>query len=188
MAALLSLSASAAFADWNGRVYTNDTDTSYIVSVYVILDAEAYNPYVEEKSGTITRTVGAYESVDFGQEAAVEFFNANYDYLWVTWEYYSLNSATPTAPIARASIDRTSIALGESITLTRDGISTSAGFAWTEATAWLPGGGYDVLGNSSIKPSTTVYTPSLRGDYSIQFRYVDADYSYRDQWITFTVY
>jgi hypothetical protein len=73
------------------------------------------------------------------------------------------------------------------ITLTRDGISTSAGFGWTEVTVWLPDGSADVLGNDYSKPTSTVYTPPLNGEYTIQFRYVDADNSYRDQWITFTV-
>jgi hypothetical protein len=80
----------------------------------------------------------------------------------------------------------TTITLGESTTFIRDG-STPAGFAWSEATLWRPDGGYIVLGHVYTTPSSQAITPDAPGTYSIQYRLVDVNYDYQDQWITFTV-
>lgn len=99
-------------------------------------------------------------------------------------------SSDPTDPIPviltpNASISPGSINDGESVVITRDG-SATRGIAWTEATVWAPDGSYDVLGNSGL--GSSVYTPhNGPGVYSLQFRLVDNDINYADQWVTFAV-
>jgi hypothetical protein len=66
---------------------------------------------------------------------------------------------------------------------TRDGYC-SAGFAWSEATLWDPDGGDTVLGNEYVTPySQDVFVGAGYGVYWIQYRLVDVDYDYEDQWI-----
>ena len=184
------LSACAALAGWEGRYYYNNTDTAWEVEVYVDL-YDAYDAWgwpLGSHSGVVARTIPAYSSVDFREAAASDFFGVPVES--VSYEYYDLVSDYPVTPIPMGSLSATCIALGESITFYRNGISTRAGFGWTEATLWKPDYYYahEVLGNHSCTGTTDTITPTSRGEHSIQFRYVDANYAYRDQWLTFVVY
>jgi len=66
------------------------------------------------------------------------------------------------------------------------------GFDWSEATLWLLSGDI-VLGNEyTALPYYQTITGSTeltqgKGTYQIQFRLVDVDYNYTDQWINITV-
>jgi hypothetical protein len=76
------------------------------------------------------------------------------------------------------------IALGQSVTLTRAG-TTNFGLGWTENVMWRPDGSPQVLGNAQIGSQN--FTPGAVGTHTYQFRVVDVHSNYRDQWITFTV-
>jgi hypothetical protein len=65
------------------------------------------------------------------------------------------------------------------------------GFAWSEATLWLLSGEI-VLGNQYTQNGTSTitgesYLTQGAGTYSIQYRLVDVDYNYTDQWLTIGV-
>lgn len=84
-----------------------------------------------------------------------------------------------------ASVNRMELQLGESIILTQAG-ETPSGFGWTENVIWRPDGRYEVLSGTSL--GSINYTPtSGPGLYSYQFRLVDVNHDYADQWLTFIV-
>ena len=84
-------------------------------------------------------------------------------------------------------VTATSLTEGQSTTFVRQG-STPAGFAWSEATLWHPAGGHTVLGQVQQNPYSQSITPSGGyGTYWIQFRLVDANIAFADQWISFKV-
>ncbi len=83
-------------------------------------------------------------------------------------------------------VSATTIAVGQSTTFYREG-ETPAGFGWTEATLWLPDGSYIVLGHVYTPSFFQSVGPTVPGTYWIQYRLVDVNQGYADQWISFTV-
>lgn len=90
-----------------------------------------------------------------------------------------------TVSIDGTAFDGGGIAAPDNVTLLLDG-TADAGVARTENTIWQPDGTPDVLGNLPL--GATTYTPKQgAGQYWLQFRLVDANNNYQDQWISFTV-
>lgn len=88
--------------------------------------------------------------------------------------------------IAQASVSTNSMAfgIGNNIILYQNG-SATAGIAWTENVIWRPDGKPQNLGNSGL--GQKYYWPPMQGTYWYQFRLVDNNGSYTDQWISFEV-
>jgi len=78
------------------------------------------------------------------------------------------------------------ITAGGYTTFYREG-DTPAGFGWTEATLWNPDGSYLVLGHQYTPSYSQPVGPTVPGTYWIQYRLVDVNQDYADQWISFTV-
>lgn len=74
---------------------------------------------------------------------------------------------------------------GSDVVLVQDGLS-SIGVAWTESVVWRPDGAPDSLGRNSL--GAISYTPMAgSGQYWYQYRIVDNNMNYRDQWVPFWV-
>jgi hypothetical protein len=87
--------------------------------------------------------------------------------------------------VATASVTPNPIFAGQSVTIMRDG-QADAGIAYCEGTIWAPDGTYDTLGQAGLGPES--YTPhSGPGIYWLQFRLVDNNVDFVDQWISFVV-
>jgi hypothetical protein len=94
-------------------------------------------------------------------------------------------SITAAQITTNASASPSTITVGSSLPLTRDG-TANFGLGWTENVIWPPGGGSQTLGNMALGSQS--YTPSAGvGAYSYQFRVVDNNYNYKDQWLSFYV-
>jgi hypothetical protein len=108
--------------------------------------------------------------------------NINFQDEWVSFTVV----ASSAILIPNASVSPSTVSVGQSVTLTRDG-PASAGVAWTENVIWQPNGyGAEVLGNMPL--GTMSYTPHAGvGTYWYQFRFVDNNINFKDQWIPFTV-
>jgi len=95
---------------------------------------------------------------------------------------------TPSASIilpVGGTFDGGGIYSPDSVTLNLAG-TADAGVWRTENTMWTPDGGYQVLGDLSL--DNHVYTPSVgAGVYWLQFRLVDNNSNFADQWLSFTV-
>jgi|GEM_PF-3679296 len=99
--------------------------------------------------------------------------NEGYQDQWVPFTVQS-GYLTPSAWVSPS---------GSNFILIQDG-SASNGIGWTENVIWHPDGSAENLGNGMLGALT--YTPSGgSGQYWYQFRLVDAQYNYRDQWIPF---
>ena len=86
---------------------------------------------------------------------------------------------------ASASISPGAIFTGQSVTVMRDG-QADAGIAYSEGTVWAPDGSYDTLSQGPLGSES--YTPhGGTGTYWLQFRLVDNNDNFVDQWISFTV-
>jgi len=73
----------------------------------------------------------------------------------------------------------------DSVTLSLSGWA-DVGVSRTENTIWTPTGGYEILGDLSL--DNHVYTPTAGpGIYWLQFRLIDNDSNFVDQWLSFTV-
>lgn len=96
----------------------------------------------------------------------------------LTWNLTAAN-ITPNASVSSSTVQ-----LGSSVVLTRDG-TANFGVGWTENVIWKPDSNADVLGNMQLGSSS--YTPATSGTYYYQFRLVDTYSNYLDQWISFTV-
>lgn len=101
---------------------------------------------------------------------------------------------SPTATLSKSSVNGPS----DSLTFQRDG-SAEVGVAWTEATLWYPGSGNQVLGHAGYPPHGAGFSfdepfPSqtlhgvANGQHAVQFRLVDNNIDYQDQWLYFTGY
>lgn len=86
---------------------------------------------------------------------------------------------------ANASIAPDIVYVGQSVTIMRDGQAAN-GIAYCEGTMWAPDGTYDTLAQAGLGPEA--YTPhSGAGTYWLQFRLVDNNNDFVDQWISFVV-
>jgi hypothetical protein len=86
---------------------------------------------------------------------------------------------------ANASVTPGAIFLGQSVTIVRDG-QADAGIAYTEGTIWAPDGSYEFISRGDT--GSEMYTPhNGAGTYWLQFRVVDNNNAFVDQWISFTV-
>lgn len=83
-----------------------------------------------------------------------------------------------------ATVNPTSVSLGNPVTLTRAG-NPNFGLGWTEGTVWKPDG--TAIGLGTMQYGSQNYTPPGAGTYTFQFRIVDVYSNYADQWINFTV-
>ena len=94
---------------------------------------------------------------------------------------------TPNASIfaSGAVFDGGGMVAPDTVTLILDGWA-DAGVMRTENTLWLPDGSPQVLGDLGL--GSHDYTPmSGPGVYWLQFRLVDINENFQDQWISFTV-
>lgn len=116
-------------------------------------------------AGTIASTISASNG-------------AGTDTRTLTW------SITPAVIQPQATVSPTTLAFGQTVTLTRAG-TMNFGFGWTENVIWRPDGQAVVLGNQPL--GTQSYRPVMAGNHTYQFRLVDAYQNFVDQGIGFTV-
>lgn len=107
--------------------------------------------------------------------------NINFQDQWISFEVKG--SITPNASVQPGSVQ-----LGQSVTLVQAG-ACEAGVAWTENVVWRPDGSPVVLGNTSgLGSGMKTYLPDGgTGTYWYEFRLVDNNIDFKDQWISFTV-
>lgn len=119
-----------------------------------------------KSTGTVSSTIGVSNS-------------AGNDSKTVTW------NITAAQVVARPSVGQTTVYVGDSITLTRDG-TTNFELGWVESNVHKPDDTWDVFGHTGY--GSVAYTPAVGpGTYWFTVRVVDQYENYNTQDVSFTV-